>query len=220
MQCSNRLRNFALAGALGVWTLVVAMGFGRLWRYSGTPGRAARVATWPAECPLRPAGHGATLVLAIHPQCPCSAATIGELAELMAVRSPSGEMATAYALFVEPSGEKPQHSATWDSASAIPGVKVIADVGGRLSAQFGAQTSGQVYAFDPRGELLFCGGITPARGHMGDSVGTDAIREILHGRAASQHEAPVFGCALGKPPLQQQSGNRQTTVAGVNVGSD
>jgi hypothetical protein len=45
--------------------------------------------------------------------------------------------------------------------------------------------------------LLFSGGITPARGHEGDSAGSDAIVELVKGRIPSNViREPVFGCTL------------------------
>ena len=52
-----------------------------------------------------------------------------------------------------------------NGASAIPGVIVTPDVGGRIAARLGAKTSGHVLVYDENGVLKFSGGITAARGH-------------------------------------------------------
>jgi hypothetical protein len=157
---------------------------------------AAR-AGWPSGIPLRPVPQGVTLVLALHPMCPCSRATIGELSRLM-----TNDHVQAYVLFVRPTGVPIgwEHTDLWDAAAAIPGVTVMADEQGAWSGRFGALTSGQTYAYDASGQLLFSGGITAARGHMGDNAGSDAIIRILCGRsrdATAFTSAPVFGCPLG-----------------------
>lgn len=179
-----------------VWAASICVGGLRLWRYSGTPGPAAASARllWPKEFPMRPARQGITLVVSLHPRCPCSRATVGELARLMT----HGNI-EAYALFVRPAGlpDGWERTGLWDSAAAIPGVTVMTDRDGAWSARFGAITSGQTCAFDPQGRLVFSGGITPARGHMGDNAGSDAIGELVLGREPLRASSPVFGCALG-----------------------
>src|SRR5215467_4910724 len=75
-----------VAGAL--WISLVGFGMSVLWRYSNTPGQAATPpGDWPAGVPVQPAKGRSTLVMFAHPHCPCSRASIGELAIIMA-RSP------------------------------------------------------------------------------------------------------------------------------------
>jgi hypothetical protein len=57
-------------------------------------------------------------------------------------------------------------------------------------------TSGAVLLYSSDGKLLFQGGITPARGHQGDSFGRQRILALLDGDAPDRRDAPVFGCAL------------------------
>jgi hypothetical protein len=107
-------------------------------------------------------------------------------------------------LMVRPAGvpEGWERGSLWNTAAAIPNVLVMVDPEGKLSAQLGALTSGQSYAFDSTGRLLFSGGITPARGHMGDSEGVDAIHALLLGQAPARQTSPVFGCPLNAPATQ------------------
>ncbi len=192
----NRVRTVALAVA---WSAACAGGFAALGEYQATPGGAAPAADWPAGSRVPRATVGDTLVLVIHPQCPCSRATIDNLAVLMA-HCPAGRVA-AVAVFVRPAGMPAGWERTdlWTSAEAIPGVTVAADPGGVEAARFGAATSGQALLFDPAGRLLFGGGLTPGRGHAGDCGGTDAVLAIVRGDRPTAAPTPVFGCPLTGP---------------------
>ena len=68
---------------------------------------------------------------------------------------------------------------------------------GEESARLGAQTSGQVLLYGPKGDLLFAGGITPDRAHLGDSPGRQRILSLVRTGAADASQSLVFGCALG-----------------------
>lgn len=182
-------------GAL--WLLLICTGVGLLWSYNSTPGAAAAaLERWPAGSRIRPAADRATLVMLAHPRCPCTRASLGELARLMAQARP-GRVA-AYVLFVKPSGfadgwEQTDLSA---SAAAIPGVTVVRDDEGVEARRFRAATSGQTMLYDAGGRLLFSGGITGARGHEGDNAGRAAVVSLLNADEAGQAGTPVFGCPL------------------------
>ena len=89
--------------------------------YAETPGRPAIAdATWPAGANVARDAHTPVLLLFLHPHCPCSRATLGELARLLArVQAP---LAT-FALFYRPADAEAGWERTdlWDSAAAIPG---------------------------------------------------------------------------------------------------
>src|SRR5438874_1003930 len=82
MRLSDHRLIWAAMGAL--WVPAVAFGLSRLWTYESTAGAPAHPPlNWPADTQVaRPAGLP-TLVLLMHPHCPCSRATIGELAKVM-----------------------------------------------------------------------------------------------------------------------------------------
>jgi hypothetical protein len=140
-----------------------------------------------------------TLVMFAHPQCPCTRASIGELALLMAR---CGNALDAYVVFFKPDGVADDwtRTGTVGEAERIPGVKVVFDKSGREAELFGAATSGQTDFFDTDGRLLFSGGITAARGHAGDNAGRDAIIEWTSTGAADRTRTPVFGCAIAETP--------------------
>ena len=110
----------------------------------------------------------------VHPQCPCSRASVSELAKLMA--HAQGKV-VAHVLFAKPEGAPADWTVgeLWNAVSAIPGVHAQCDEGGMEARRFGAETSGQTMLFDAAGRLLFRGGITAARGHAGANAGSAAI---------------------------------------------
>lgn len=188
-----------LALVVAVWALSVGSGMAALWGYASAPGLPAHPpATWPDESRMERQPGRATLLLFAHPHCPCTRATIGELARLMA---PARERVAVHVLFTKPpgAGDGWERTDLWDGAAAIPGVTVVRDDGGIEARRFGVATSGQALLYEADGRLRFAGGITSARGHEGDSMGRSAILTLLVDGRAERAESPVFGCALHDP---------------------
>jgi hypothetical protein len=189
-----------LWAAFGVfWLIAVAGGMRGLWSYENTPGVAGDPpANWPAESSIPRAAGLPTIVVMGHPKCPCTRATIGELALLMARLH---NQAKAIVVFVRPQGTPDG----WDdtdlrrSAAEIPGVTVMTDLDEVEADRFNAQVSGQTMLYDTRGKLLFSGGITSARGHTGDNAGRSSIVSFVTVGTAENSRTPVFGCALRTP---------------------
>lgn len=173
------------------WLAAVGAGFGWLYHYAAAPGAAGPA---PAAAP-RTAGTHFTLRVYAHPHCPCTRATLAELARLLA--RPGGEL-TVEVVFVLPA-DAPSDWADAPlarQAAAIPGVTVRRDAGGREAAGAGARTSGHAVLYDPGGRVRFAGGLTRARGHEGDAPGPAAVRAALAGRDVTPADCPVFGCPL------------------------
>lgn len=178
------------------WALVTGTGIGLLWKYENVPGPAATVpSNWPSDSRIRPATDRSTLVFVAHPQCPCTRASIGELARVM---TQAQGRVTAYVLFLKPAGSTTDWEKTdlWQSAANIPGVNVIVDEGGAEARRFHAVTSGQAALYGVDGHLLFSGGITSSRGHEGDNAGRTAIVSLVNAGGAERTETSVFGCPL------------------------
>jgi hypothetical protein len=165
-------------------------------RYSEAPGIATHVPKlWPADSILARDARRPTLIMFLHPRCPCSRASVGELERLLA--RVDGRLDVSVA-FVEP----PHAGAGWEETDLIrrvrslQGVRFYMDKDGTEARLFGAETSGQTLLYEPSGKLRFQGGITPGRGHAGDNPGRSALEDlVLRGRANS-NDTPVFGCAL------------------------
>jgi hypothetical protein len=182
-----------------LWLGGVMSGMAILWKYQNTPGKAGTPPVmWPRTSHIVPSQDHATLVMAIHPHCPCSRASIGELAVLMTRLR--GRL-SAYILFYKPRDFNAAWGKTdlWQSAAAIPGVAVLSDVDGVEAHRFAAMTSGQTMVYDVSGRLLFSGGITTSRGHMGDNPGLQAIISNVINGIGGPIRFPVFGCSLETP---------------------
>jgi len=196
IRASLKRQQLVLIAAGALWFSVVGIGLARLWGYELSPsdGEAPPV-IWPADSKIPRAAGRATLVMLVHPHCPCTRASIGELALLMA--HCQGQL-TAQVLFLKPADSIDGWEKTdlWHSAATIPGVNVMVDDAGREARRFRAQTSGQTILYDAKGYLLFSGGITSSRGHSGDNFGRSAIRSLLTKGMAERTETFVFGCSL------------------------
>jgi hypothetical protein len=103
----------------------------------------------------------------------------------------------------------------------LPEARLVTDAHGAESRRFGSATSGQVLLYDPAGRLVFAGGITPARGDMGDSFGRETLMAATAAGASPATGAattnltprtPVFGCPLFAP--------NEITSAAAAAGSD
>ena len=190
-----------------VWATLVTTGLWFLWRYENTPGVISRSpAQWPSISRIQLAGNQPTLVMLAHPHCPCSRASVGELARIMAH---SQGRVRAYVLFATPAGSAEDWEKTdlWQSAAEIPGVSVVKDSEGVEARLFNAVTSGQTLLYDTRGQLLFSGGVTGSRGHFGDNPGQGAIISIVNAEVPERTETSVFGCPLFNPPSECKVSN-------------
>jgi hypothetical protein len=180
-----------------IWILALSLGFGILLRYSSTPGAPAEISTQkrpdgtaPSQLP--------SVALFVHPHCPCSIASIGELERLM----PTLLHRARVQVYFEQYRSRPltwAKESLWQKARAIPGVESFVDQDGAMAKAFGAKTSGQIYFYDERGNLEFEGGITPARGHMGENIGRDSIISLIRTKQTHYHHSAVFGCSLISP---------------------
>jgi hypothetical protein len=189
-------RPWLFGGLVAVWLMGAIAGLFMVWSYDNTPGVAATApGTWPAETMLARATDRPTLVLLAHPQCSCTRATLGELAEALA-RAKS--LPQTYVVFLKPSSMPDGWEKTelWKTAAALPGAIVVTDDDGREAERFGAVTSGQTFLYDAGGALLFSGGITGARAHAGDNAGRSSIVALLNRGQAVSAATNVFGCSL------------------------
>lgn len=198
---SGLKKQLVIVVAVAVWIPAVAFGIGVLWRYSTTPGTPATPpSVWPVNASVKRENGRATLVMFAHPQCSCTAATLGELAIIMAHEQ--GRL-DANVFFFLPASESSAwaRSDLWRTAAAIPGVRVFEDRQAAVAQSFGTFTSGQTLLYDAQGRLRFKGGITAFRGHSGDNAGRSAITALLQNDASGQPispvvTTPVLGCSL------------------------
>lgn len=193
---------------VSLWATLLLVGLGWQFGYAYSPGAArATPARWPEHMraldtiPLPAvAAADASLVMALHPQCPCSQASLAEAARIL---DHFDGRVRLVILAASPAGLE----AAWAdtpvirAARDLPHAVILDDPDGRMAAAFGMMTSGHVAAYDRAGRLFFSGGITGSRGHRGDNpASTTLIAGIasingVHGLGVS----PVFGCGLVCP---------------------
>jgi hypothetical protein len=196
--------------ALCAWGAAVLICLGWLSAYSNTPGTEhAPPPLSTVSMPFETTGSRYMLVMAIHPKCPCSRASVGELARLA---SRFHDQLSCVVLAYQPL----EQSSDWietdlvATARALPSTRVLIDVDGRDAAELGMSTSGAVVLYSPNGEPRFWGGITIGRGHCGDNLGSDAIISVLTDGRLLDVSQPVFGCRIqSNPGIAADSPQRQ-----------
>ncbi|PYK31416.1 MAG: hypothetical protein DME57_03810 [Verrucomicrobia bacterium] len=187
------------------WAGVAVVGGHALLSYENAPGEVGKVpSAWPVNSSIRLATDRPTLVVFAHPQCPCTRASISELASIVAHTQ---SKARVLVLFYTPrdTGDDWRNTDNCRTAAQIPGVSVLADVDGEEAERFGAETSGHAFLFEPNGRLLFNGGITASRGHAGGNAGESAIVSLIDNQSAGSAQAFVFGCSF----KTQREGDRK-----------
>jgi hypothetical protein len=181
---------------VGLWFAIVFGGMLALAYHASIPGQGAQPPPQlAANAPAMGSVGKARLLLFLHPKCPCSRATLGELAKIVSRRE---KQLDTRVFFYRPAGFSPDWEKTdlWQMAEGIPGVRTMADVDGGMARRFEAKTSGQALLYDGVGQLVFSGGITAARGHSGDNPGESAIVSWLATGQIPPKDTPVFGCSL------------------------
>ena len=189
-------KNLLLMSVTLLWLLLAAFAMTRLWQFEGTAGKTGHPpAQWARSTAIALDPAKPTLIMLVHPQCPCSRASLTELNHLAAL---CPNQAAISVLFLKPAGYTQAWADTdlWRQAAAIPGVTVQADDNGETARRFGAATSGETVLYAPNGQLLYQGGLTGARGHEGDNAGLSAVAALLHGQIKSAGQEPVYGCPL------------------------
>jgi hypothetical protein len=195
--------------SLGLWGVLLLGGIGWLWAYDALPG-AQRPAPrkWPVDSRIGLVGGRYNLVVFVHEGCPCSRATIGELARIMARR---GDRIAARVLVTRYPGVSDEGGTAglFEAAAAIPGVVAEMDDGGVEARRFGAASSGQVLVYGPGAGLAFSGGITASRGHFGDNDGEAAVLALVNGEKPAFDRTAVYGCALFSDSTTQPTERRE-----------
>jgi len=191
-------RLWVTAPLLALWGVAVAFGWYAIGSYGAKAGGSSGPPeSWPAQSQVHRTDRF-TLLLFLHPMCPCSKASLAQFSKLVAEFH--GEV-NPHVLFILPVGADDtwQTSGLYKQALEIQDVTVDVDVDRQEAKLFGATTSGGCLLFAPNGKLLFEGGLTIGRGYEGTSEGLHAIGAALKGQDDKRTTAPVFGCPLFEP---------------------
>jgi hypothetical protein len=180
---------------LVIWLMIASFIFYQQTKYSNEAAHTNKaLPEWPAQCPI--ACKSWTLVMAVHPYCACTKASLNELERLVS-RAPV--KINTVVLFYRPADKDRSwqtSTESWSTAGRIPSSERVDDVDGKLASEFDATTSGEVYLYDTSGHLRFHGGVTGERSHEGDNEGEDAVIAILGGSKTAPATTPVFGCSV------------------------
>ena len=177
-----------------IWLLATIVGFAHLHAYANTPFPIRGTASsWPAHSRLTAGLDKPTVVVFLHPYCPCSKATVSALQELA---DHYGSSVQFDAVFVRPKGVGAgwEHSDLYATCRQDKAITTFVDDLGVEAKDFGAMASGQAYVFDAHGQIALAGGLTPARGEVWTDRQRDLIVEALQGHRGIR--TPTFGCAL------------------------
>jgi hypothetical protein len=191
----NLLRPYLLAVAIPVWLIAAVAGMAQLVGYSQTPGETGTAPmAWPGDGAVVRRPGKPTLVLALHPACTCSTATLEQVDRLTAAYPGAFDVVVLLAGYDSlPAGA----DVIGPALATHPGIRRIDDRGAAIAARFGALTSGHALLYDEAGRLRFSGGLTRARGEAGDSAPLAYLRAWAAGpRPDGVARFSVFGCAL------------------------
>lgn len=181
---------------LTVWLIGAAGLTTSLLQYQAQPSsRGNPPSRWPEKYSEQLEQGRDTLLVFVHPGCPCTTATLKVLErELSAMTTNKVQLRI---VFFRPDHLEDiwAHTKLWKLASRLPGAELQIDAGGQFSTAFGIETSGHVLLYSQTGDLKFSGGITYGRGHEGSNDSSRQLREsILHKTEETQLD--VFGCSL------------------------
>jgi hypothetical protein len=166
--------------------------------YELTPAELAQAPSkWPEDSSLILASDRSTLLMFLHPACPCSRASLDELSDV--ARQWQNEVAIRLVFLATSDAQLQTSSGLCKAAQSMPGVQLLED-DGHETARFGASASGEILLYDAQGDLKYHGGITGARGHRGDNFAKAALVQALSDKKPPSREMPVFGCPLCKRP--------------------
>lgn len=181
--------------AIVAWAAALAVCFGALQRYAGAPGGAHSPSAAATEfiAQHRQPGRG-LVVMAIHPRCPCTDASLIELGNMLR----RSEGACDAVLLEYAPQDTPADWPVGAKYREVAGLRVpiVRDPGGTLAVALGAETSGHLVFADAQGVIRFHGGLTVSRGHQGRSAAQDAILAVLKNKESALTTAPVYGCGF------------------------
>ncbi len=178
-----------------LWFSCTCIGLLALADHAGRPGQSARAsALWPAQSKLQKATNTFTLLTFLHPLCPCSRASLAELAR---IQGAAGDHLAITVVIGLPQGLVAADAREMiETVQHIPGAQIVLDPDDVETRRFGCYTSGQALLYSPEGKLRYQGGITGSRGHEGDNAGKSALLAALEQTAPAAASAPVYGCCL------------------------
>jgi len=192
----SRLGVFSFVVVLIGWSLGILFAMGMSYDFTWRAGESGNPPLhWPKDISSPKLTDRPLVLVFLHPQCPCSRATLDELAVAM---THTRERFQFVAVFEKPAGRNDDwiKAELWKRAEGISGLSRVIDVDGKLVNAFHAKTSGDTVVYSPEGILLFHGGLTPGRDHRGSNAGRTFLETWTRETPPETVTSPVFGCPL------------------------
>lgn len=159
-----------------------------------------------------PSASEGLLIVAVHPLCSCTRATLDELENSAATwHQPFHAVVLVYQAKSSGSASPVFKPAAYLSeAKQALNADLVLDAGGEQAARLGALTSGEILYYSApnshgQRRLLFSGGVTAGRGMVGENGGIQALEQAVRKTSAiasssnqdsQEAHAPVYGCGL------------------------
>lgn len=179
--------------------IAAVMHWGLHFQYQAPPLQPSQ-GQWPTSSQL-PRGNAGTIIMFLHPHCPCSKASLHELLMLDTKLRPGIAVSCVFCQAPEESADYIRSTGLWREVAKGANLHATIDSGAETSL-FHPRISGEIFAYDAAGTLVYHGGITPSRGHVGDNLGAERLLARLNEDSAGTQPPdifPAFGCALGSP---------------------
>lgn len=198
-------RLFGLSALVIFWLLGTAYGFSFLLEHDfqsndlpkTTAVNWSEVLGDQSELSKQFSQHPLTIVVAVHPKCPCTKATLQELQERTKFANVSVKtMVLAYTPASEKENPEWTKTPTLDLLQELPGASIVRDIDAGIAIRLRLEVSGAVLVTDQSGKTWLQGGITASRSCRGNCPGSIALEQILAGRLTRPVFSPVFGCRI------------------------
>jgi len=212
LNTAKNKQDFKIGMLTALWGLVVSIVFFSMVKYQNS---ASVVFEHPQELPQQFAmSEGRdVLIMALHPHCPCSRASLGEMQKL---QTKLDEKVRVVVLVYIPDGQDKEWSEGFSIAQMNQmNLEVHYDTDGRICRELGLNTSGETLLYDANGTLRFSGGITASRGHAGSNYGIEFIQDAIRGEEPERAETPVFGCAIRGSEIEDPCSNGESRSCNV-----
>lgn len=181
---------------LTLWGAGILWSYQKLSSFVRAPGEPANASLhWDQHSGLQFDPSKNNLFVFIHPKCSCSKATLWDLETLL---SKVENKVAVTVIFDWPTGKSEAwyKGSIWKLANSLKNVRIFVDHDSRERTRFQVKTSGQALYYSKAGELIFSGGLTPMRGHVGDSIGQEMILGHVQSNSILTRSTAVFGCSL------------------------
>jgi hypothetical protein len=180
-----------------LWLLTTVLGTAAFFADQNRPGaRGAVPVRWPAGSGIARVPGQPLLLVFLHPNCPCSGASVRSLQLVLDGLPASSRPRTVFVLRANAANDW-RAERLLKTASQTGNSVSVEDGEQREARLFGAEVSGLTLLYDAQGRLAFDGGVTAERGQEGRSRSSEALWRVLKGPSGVPARTPVFGCALG-----------------------